>query len=82
VGSYEVVIDDSSRFKSLMPHILNVPNFEGIRIHSGNTDKDTEGCILLGTTWAGGDFIGNSRVAFANFFTQLRDAKTARIIIT
>ena len=71
-GTYSVVIDHSNRFNRDMPHILNVPGFEGVRIHSGNTSKDTEGCILLGTTWAGNDFIGNSKIAFDAFFTKLQ----------
>ena len=73
-GIYKVIIDDSTRFKRPMPHILDVPGFEGIRIHSGNTDADTEGCLLLGTTWAGTDFIGNSRTAFEGFFPKLQEA--------
>lgn len=73
-GTYEVIIDWSEHFQSMKPHILNVPMFEGIRIHSGNNDKDTEGCLLLGNTWAGGDFVGDSRVAYDAFFPKLKEA--------
>ena len=72
-GRYKVIIDFSNRFQRDMPHVLDVPMFQGIRIHSGNTDKNTEGCILLGVSIENDDFIGNSRVAFANFFSLLRD---------
>jgi hypothetical protein len=74
VGSYKVTIDFSTRFARDMPHILNVPGFSGIRIHSGNTDADTEGCLLLGSAWNGGDFISQSRNAFNNFFPKLYNA--------
>ena len=80
-GTFKVIIDMSNRFKKEMPHILNVPGFEGVRIHSGNTDKDTEGCILLGTTWTKGNFIGNSKIAFNSFFKKLLTAKEAVITI-
>src|SRR5436305_2999778 len=56
-GRYEVAISFSDKFQKLLPLLLNVPNFEGIRIHSGNTDKDSSGCILVGRTKAV-DFIG------------------------
>jgi hypothetical protein len=69
-GQYRVVIDYSNRFKRQMPHVLNVPGFEGIRIHSGNVDADTEGCILLGQTRAK-DFIGSSKLAFGKFYPKL-----------
>lgn len=46
-GRYMVVLSRSNRFKRVMPELLDVPNFSGIRIHGGNTDKDTEGCIIV-----------------------------------
>jgi hypothetical protein len=81
-GTYEVVIDFSNKFQKLMPHILNVPNFEGIRIHTGNTDKDTSGCLLIGFTKAK-DFVGESKKAFDIFFPKLDEAlKTDKCFIT
>ncbi|HSY50387.1 MAG TPA: DUF5675 family protein [Thermoanaerobaculia bacterium] len=72
-GTYNVIIDYSNRFARQMPHILDVPNFQGIRIHSGNTAVDTEGCLLLGQT-KDVDFVGESKAAFAAFFPKLEAA--------
>lgn len=73
-GEYKVIFDFSNRFQKEMPHILDVPGFEGIRIHAGNTDKDTEGCVLLGETWAGNDFIYRSQSAFGRVCAKLQAA--------
>ena len=47
-GVYKVILSLSNRFKKVLPLVLNVPNFEGIRIHGGNTESDSLGCILVG----------------------------------
>lgn len=72
-GIYEVTITFSDKFKKPLPLLLNVPNFAGIRIHSGNTAADTEGCILVGTTKAK-DHVGKGKVAFAALFPKLTAA--------
>src|SRR5690349_19583355 len=71
-GSYPLVITPSLRFKRLMPQIIGVPGFEGIRIHVGNTDEDVEGCIAVGNT-AGQDFIGESVKAFNALFPLIHE---------
>lgn len=48
VGTYKVTLERSPRFKRILPLLHNVPGFTGILIHSGNTDKHTSGCILVG----------------------------------
>ena len=80
-GTYNLIINHSNRFNRDLPLLENVPNFTGVRIHAGNTSAHTEGCILVGTTWSGKDFIGNSRVAFNKLFEKLKKAKTATIKI-
>jgi len=82
IGTYKLIIDASTRFKQDMPHILDVPDFTGVRIHAGNTSADTDGCILLGSSWAGKNFIGNSKIAYKKFFDKLKQNKTVSITIS
>lgn len=79
-GEYQVVINFSNRFQKLLPQILNVPGFEGVRIHSGNTDADTEGCILVGEIVANNKIL-NSRSAFARLFAKMQTATSITLSI-
>lgn len=49
-GKYKGLVSLSARLKRVLPLILDVEGFQGIRIHKGNTKKDTLGCIIMGTT--------------------------------
>lgn len=82
-GRYEVLMTYSPKFGRVMPQITGVPGFDGIRIHPGNTDADTEGCLLVGTS-RGEDAIYNSRLAFVALDTKLAAfiAKGEQVFIT
>lgn len=82
-GTYEVKLTHSPRFKKILPEILNVPNFTGIRIHSLNRAEESEGCIGVGE-WDGKseNWISNSRVTFNNLMSLLRKAEDNKEKIT
>jgi hypothetical protein len=75
-GTYNVTISKSNRFKRFLIEILKVDQFEGIRIHAGNSSKDTEGCIIVGSTnnKDDDDWIGASRVAYEILHKKVRTA--------
>lgn len=72
-GTYKVIINMSTRFKRLMPLLLNVPNFEGIRIHNGTDQSNTSGCILVGNNAIIGKLV-DSRQTFYRLFDILNAA--------
>lgn len=72
-GTYKVVIDKSVKYGKRMPRLLNVPCFEGIRIHSGNVAEDTDGCILVGTNSEAGKVLA-SRETFNKLMNILEPA--------
>lgn len=81
-GRYKVVISFSNRFQKYLPELIGVKGFTGIRIHSGNTSADSEGCILPGLTKSK-DFVGNSVKAFTSLFTKMKAVeKKEKIYIT
>ena len=74
-GKYKVVLSYSNRFNKVLPELLNVPHFKGIRIHSGNTEEDTEGCILVGENSVKGQVI-NSRISYTKLSKILEKDKS------
>ena len=72
-GKYQVIITDSPRFARRLPILLAVPDFSGIRIHPGNSARDTKGCILpgRGITPAG---VTHSVLAFDVLFARIDSA--------
>jgi hypothetical protein len=80
-GTYKVEITFSPRFKKHLPELLDVPNFTGVRIHCGNTAKDTEGCILVGDGESV-NFISQSHDAYEELIAKLTKADDITIRIT
>ena len=78
-GTYRIIISYSNKFKKQMPLLLNVPGFAGIRIHSGNTEKDSLGCILVGKNKAVGKVL-ESRDTFSKLFSILQEANKKETI--
>lgn len=59
-GTYKVIVNMSPKFKRMLPRLLNVPGFDGILIHKGNTDKDSSGCLLVGENKVVGKVINST----------------------
>lgn len=82
-GRYEVDWTMSARFKKMMPILLNVKGYEGIRIHAGNTEIDSLGCLLCGRLKLN-DRISESTLATNRLYKKIEAAKKQgqRIFIT
>ena len=80
VGIYTVLLTYSPKYKKVMPLINNVKGYSGIRIHSGNTSKDTEGCLLVGKNTVVGR-LTDSRNTYNALFKRLQQKGSNKITI-
>lgn len=81
-GTYRVLWTYSPRFKKYMPELKDVPEFSGVRIHAGNTNADTLGCILVGQNKQVGKVI-NSKATVDIIYPIIRKAcQTEKVFIT
>ena len=80
-GTYKVIQNYSTRFKKIMPLLLGVHSFEGVRIHSGFSEKDTSGCVLVGENKIVGKLI-NSKIAYNRLMSLIEGVTNIEIIIT
>ncbi len=73
-GKYDVTLTFSPRFKRVLPLLLSVKGYEGVRIHAGNTAEDTEGCLLVGENKEKGKVL-NSRATLEKLMSALLECE-------
>lgn len=73
-GKYDVILTFSPRFKRVLPLLLSVKGYEGVRIHAGNTAEDTEGCLLVGENKERGKVL-NSRATLERLMSVLLECE-------
>ena len=89
-GTYKIELRDeggfhkrySKRYPNIhrgMLHIIDVPNFEYILIHTGNTDEHTAGCLLIGDSQENNQvnkngFVGSSSNAYKRVYPLIAKA--------
>ncbi len=80
-GTYTVILNYSNRFKRIMPLVMNVKGFAGIRIHAGNTSEDTDGCILVGENKAKGKVL-NSKDTYSRLLERIKSADKVYLTVS
>ena len=73
VGNYRVTLELSPRFQKILPRLHDVPNFEGVLIHTGNRAEQTDGCILVGRSEKD-SYIEESKLAFEALMKKLSES--------
>lgn len=71
-GTYKVVVNNSPKFKRNLPRLLNVPGYDGVLIHRGNTHSDSAGCMLVGENKLVGKVINSTK--YEKLITELLTA--------
>lgn len=79
-GIYKIILNYSPKFKKVMPLLTNVKGYSGVRIHSGNSAKDTEGCLLVGQNTIVGR-LTNSKNTYNALFKRLQQKGSNDITI-
>ena len=79
-GTYKMRLSKSARFGRVLPEILNVPNFTGIRIHGGTTAEDSHGCLLVGINEVKGKVL-KSQIALAKLLMVLTNSGESEFTI-
>lgn len=79
-GIYQVILNYSPKYKKVMPLLLKVKGYEGVRIHSGNKPEDTLGCILVGKNKVVGQVV-DSRNTYNALFKRFEQRKGDKIVL-
>ena len=74
-GMYRVALTFSNRFQRILPLIQDVPGFAGVRFHGGNSEADTEGCVLVGMHKLDSRHISDCAPALNYLISELRNAE-------
>lgn len=83
-GHYEIKMEYSPKFDMILPEFKNVPDFSEVKFHAGNTVEETEGCPLVGQSWAiqgGKASVQNSRITLKRLLFALSDSRHHTIAV-
>ena len=80
-GKYKVRLSMSPRFNKILPEIMNVPGFTGVRIHNGNWASDSSGCLIVGKNTVKGG-VTQSKVTMSKLMEKLKGQTDIEIEIT
>jgi hypothetical protein len=70
-GTFEIKMTYSPKYKKMLPELLNVPFFTGIRIHAGNSADDSSGCLICGYNKVVGKVL-DSRVCLKKITDEIK----------